>query len=113
MILTATETVQHARFSVTATDDMGMPAPAWAAPVSVSVFGWWPSSSDDTADAPGRRRVTRDLDLIVPAGTVCGDRDRWTVAGQVYSQTGGADDFNHGPFGTAVPLVVYLRRVEG
>lgn len=36
--------------------------------------------------------------------------DRWTVDGHTYLQTGDAQDYNHGPFAQAVPLVVYSRR---
>ena len=94
-------------------DPIGLRPDGWAAAASVAVHGWWPPSADAPADSAGRRAIERDLDLIVPVGTICGDRDRWTINGAKYLQQGAAQDFNWGPFGMAVPLVVYLKRVEG
>ena len=101
------------RYSPGVADPIGLRADGWAVPVGVESFGWWQPSPDDATDTSGRRAVARDVDLLVPAATSCGDRDRWTVDGHTYLQTGEAQDYNHGPFAQAVPLVVYLRRVEG
>lgn len=90
-------------------------AESWAAAVAVDVHGWWSPSQDEiNANAPGRRSQEVAKALMVPLGTACGDRDRWTLpGGETLEQVGEAQDASHGPWGMAPPLVVYLATVEG
>lgn len=81
--------------------------------VQVPTFGWWQPSADDLNLYPGRRAELLACCLLVPSDVACADRDRWTVAGRTFEQDGSPHDYNHGPWGMAVPLVVYLSRVEG
>lgn len=94
-------------------DDLGLRPDGWGAAEPVPTHGWWQPSADELAASAGRRALEADLVLLVPDGTAAGDRDRWTVAGDTYLQQGNPQDHNHGPFGMAVPLVIYLKRTEG
>ena len=107
-------TVMHAPYQPVPADAPHLPADGWGPPVAVPLHGWWPTAADEQiiGDA-GRRALEVERAVIVPASTVCGDRDRWTLTGGVFEQIGGPADYNNGPFGTEVPLVVYLKRVEG
>lgn len=105
--------VIHERYTPGPVNPDGLRTDAWAAPEPVATHGWWQPSPDEPTDSAGRRSVERDLDLMIPVGTVCGDRDRWTVAGDRYIQQGDDQDANHGPFGMAVPLVVHLKKLRG
>lgn len=114
MILPLSGTVQREAFTAGATDPLGIPSDGYSAAVDVDVNGWYPPSAETVKANTGRRAIESDLVLIVPNGTVCKDKDRWTIPGfGAYLQQGAADDFNHGPFGMEVPLVVYLKAVKG
>ena len=94
-------------------DELGLRPDGWGPASTVPTHGWWEPGADELAASAGRRAVESDLVALVPAGTVTGDRDRWTVAGDTYLQQGGPQDNNHGPFGMRVPLAIYLKRTEG
>lgn len=114
MIFPIVATVTREPFTAGAVDDLGMPVDGWSPAVSVDSHGWWPPSAESANGDIGRRSITCDLVLLVPTGTVCGDRDRWTLPGEgSLEQQGDDDDYNHGPFGAVVPQVVYLKRVAG
>lgn len=106
-------TLSHQRFTPGATDDAGMPTDAWGTAAEVTAHGWWPPSQDQIMGEASRRAQEINMAVIIPQGTVCGDRDRWTVGGFVLEQVGGAQDYSHGPFGMAVPLIVHLGMVNG
>lgn len=107
--------VQHAVYAPTPSTPPHLPTDAWATPVAVDCHGWWPPSPDEVLGVePGRRAEKIERALLVPQGTACGDRDRWTEPGGVtFEQVSGPQDYSHGPFGMQTPLVVYLKRVKG
>ncbi len=106
--------VTREAYVVGAVDDLNTPVEDWAAPVNVDTHGWWPPSVEQIlGQEPQRRAVEIALALLVPNGTSCGDKDRWTVAGKAMLQVGDPQDLNHGPWGMSVPFVVYLKRIEG
>lgn len=107
--------VQHAAYSPTEETPPYLPSEAWSAPVAVDTHGWWPPTSDQILGVePGRRAEEIERALLIPQGTDCGDRDRWTLPGDgIFEQVAGPQDYSHGPFGTQVPLIAYLKRVEG
>ena len=95
--------VQHAAYIPGA-------SPSWAPPVPVDCHGWWPAPPETVpTGSVGELPEVTKLQLAVPEGTVCGHRDRWTVAGTVLEQVGAAADYSHGPFGLAAPLTVYVQ----
>jgi len=111
--LTVIGQMQHRRFSPGSPQPDGLAAADYQPTEMVDTFGWYPASSDDVGLDAGRRPVTCDTVLMVPAGTVCGDQDQWVLPDGGYVQQGRPGDYNNGPFGMAVPLLVYLKRVEG
>lgn len=114
MILAVVGQVQHKAFIPDAADPVGMPIDAWADPVPVDSHGWWQPSADEIGIEVARRSQEIIRTLLVPQGTVCGDRDRWTIPGDGdFEQVGGPQDNSHGPFGMDTPLIVYLKTVEG
>ena len=115
MNLSAIGTVSHEAYTPGAANALGLRPDAWAAPADVDIFGWWPPTAEQILGVePGRRATEIERAMLVPVGTVCGDRDRWTESGGVaFEQVAGPQDFNHGPFGATVPLIVYLKRVSG
>lgn len=114
MNLNIVGTLPHQRFTAGAAGDDGMPsAPSWGT-ANVNTYGWWPPSPEQILGVePGRRAQEIQMAALVPQGTVCGDRDKWTVGGVAFEQVAGPQDYSHGPFGMAVPLIVYLKQVEG
>lgn len=106
-------TVTRSAFTPGSVDALNNAVDAWGAPGSVAVHGWAPPSADATPFEQARSAIIRDLDLLVPVGTVNGPRDRWTVGGVVYEQVGHAEDYSHGPFGFTGGLRINLRRAEG
>jgi len=106
--------IPHELYALGAVDDMGAAADAWGTSGNVDTNGWWPPSVEQIlGQEPQRRAIEISLALLVPNGTVCADKDRWTIAGEPLLQVGEPQDFNHGPWGMEVPLVVYLKRIEG
>lgn len=107
--------LSHQRFAAGAAGADGMPsAPTWGTAANVDSYGWWPPSPEQILGVEPNRRATEiKMATIVPQGTVCGDRDKWVIDGDTFEQVAGPQDFSHGPFGMAVPLIVYLRLVEG
>ncbi|MDA8438240.1 MAG: DUF6093 family protein [Propionibacterium sp.] len=103
MILPVIGQVSHAAFIPGAT-------PSWAVAVLVDCHGWLPGSpSTVPTESVGELPAVTRLQVIVPAGTVCGHRDRWTIAGETLEQVGGPEDFGHGPFGMSTPLLVSVQ----
>ncbi len=96
-------------------NSIGERPPGWGTPVTVDSHGWWePAPEQILGVEPGRRSQEIDLALLVPTATVCADRDRWTIPGAgAFEQVAGPQDYNHGPFGMSVPLIVYLKGVRG
>ena len=114
MNLRTVATVTQQAYTPGTPDSIGLPADAWGAQVPIASYGWWQPAASELDLGPGRRAEDVALSLLVPAGTVCRDRDCWTLPGEgVLEQYGRAQDYNHGPFGMRVPLVVYLKRGEG
>lgn len=106
--------VPHEPFLLGTVDDLNVPTESWGSPQNVDTHGWWPPSVDQIlGQEPQRRAVEVSLALLVPNGTMCADKDRWTVDGKPMLQVADAQDFNHGPWGMQVPLVIYLKTVEG
>ena len=105
--------IPHELYTPSGEDEIGLATDAWTSTAPVDSHGWYPPSADTVGLEPGRRPVDCDMVLMVPLGTVCGDRDRWTLPDGTYAQQGRAEDYSHGPFGMTVPLLVYLKRVEG
>lgn len=102
------------RYAQAGADDLGVPVDAWAPEVMVDVCAWWtPSPEDIQGVQPQRRGRVLAYVVMVPQGTDCGDRDRWSLAGHVLEQQGAAVDYGHGPWGLRTPLLVYLATVEG
>ncbi len=110
-----TGSLSHQRFTDGPIGLDSMPAwPVWGDPVYVDSYGWWQPSPDQILGvSPGRRANEIHLAVLVPQGTICGDRDKWIVGGVTFEQVAGAQDYSHGPFSASVPLVVYLKNVEG
>lgn len=114
MILSVVAQVQLERYEPASEDPIGLPGDGWAAPVDVDSFGWWQPSADEIRPNPGRRSQEIVRTLMVPLGTDCADRDRWTIPGDgTFDQVGEAQDNSHGPFGMQTPLVIYLGKVKG
>lgn len=114
MNLSVIAALSHQRFTPGSAGADGMPAAAWATAANINSYGWWPPSPEQILGVePNRRAQEIKLATIVPQGTVCGDRDKWVVDADTYEQVAGPQDFSHGPFGMDVPLIVYLRIVEG
>jgi hypothetical protein len=114
MILPTTAQVQLARYAPSTEDSTGMPVDAWETPVPIDVCGWWQSTADEIGIDSGRRSQEIVRSLLIPRDTACGDKDHWTIPGDdAFEQVGEAQDFNHGPFGMSVPLIVSLKSVEG
>jgi hypothetical protein len=106
--------VPHEAFTPGAPDDLHVPVDDWADPVDVDTHAWWPPSPEQIlGQEPQRRALEISLALLVPIGTPCGDKDRWTIAGKQLLQVGGPQDYSHGPWGMQVPAVIYLKTVEG
>lgn len=104
-------TVQREPYTWTA--DPYTQTDAWGAPVETATHGWWQPSPDEITVDPGRRADEIVRAVLVPVGMGGGDRDRWTLPDGVFLQVGKPQDANNGPFGMRVPLVVYLKTVEG
>jgi len=101
-------------FEPGATDGMGAAVDAWGTSGNVGTHGWWPPSVEQIlGQEPQRRAIEIALALLIPNGTVCADKDRWTIGAEPLLQVGDPQDFNHGPWGMEVPLIVYLKRSEG
>lgn len=103
--------VQHERYLPGTLDPAVTPGPSsWAPAVEVDAHGWWQPAPHQIGVQAGRGRdIVRAL--MVPRGTACGDRDRWTVPGVgALLQVGDAQDYSHGPGGVRVPLIVHLSR---
>lgn len=114
MNLPTIATVSRQPFTPGAQDAMGLRPEGWGTAAPVSCHGWWPPSPEQILGVePGRRATEIQIALIVPQGTTCADRDRWTLPVGTFEQVAGAQDYSHGPFGTQVPLIVYLKRVDG
>ncbi len=106
--------IPHEPYMLGAVDDLNVPIESWGTPASVNTYGWWPPSVEQIlGQEPQRRAIEISLALMVPIGTVCADKDRWTVGGTPMLQVADAQDYNHGPWGMQVPLIVYLKTVEG
>lgn len=81
----------------------------WGAAAAVDCNGFWQPNPTDLISLEPNRAQTVVRSMFVPAGTDCGDRDRWTPPGGFeLLQVGDAQDFSHGPGGVRVPLVVHL-----
>lgn len=115
MNLPVISTVTREPFTPGEKDSMGLRADGWGTGAPVDCHGWWPPTAEQILGAePGRRAAEIERAMLVPQGTVCSDRDRWTETGGVtFEQVAGPQDYNHGTFGMAVPLIVYLKRVDG
>lgn len=87
-------------------------ADMWGAPVLVDAHGWWLPPVTSAPSQNGHRGALVALQMLVPAGTVCGDKDRWTVAGGTYYQVGSPEDYNNGPWSVSVPLILHLSNVK-
>lgn len=106
--------VQHAAHLPGGTNPLGLPTDSWAPAVPVDSHGWWQPNPDEIATEPGRRSQEIVRSLLIPNDTACADKDRWTLPGDgTYEQVGRPQDYNHGPFGMSVPLIVHLKTVEG
>lgn len=112
MILPTIGTVRHGAYVAESVGSDNLPTDSWGAYTDVPTHGWHPPNPAEIDGGVGRRSETCELVLMVPV-MVCGDRDRWQVAGDTWEQMGRPGDFNHGPFGMTVPLLVYLKKVEG
>ncbi len=114
MNLSIAATLPHQRFTPGPEDDLGQHVPAWGSAEPVGIYGWWPPAPEQILGVePGRRAQEIQMAVLVPQGTACGDRDRWTLSTGVFEQVAGPQDYSHGPFGTDVPLIVYLKVVTG
>jgi len=104
----------HSVYSPWVIDPLGGPEPRWVDAGPVDSFGWWQPTADELGIESGRRSEEVSRVLLVPAGTACGDKDRWTIPGDgTFEQVGGPQDNSRGPFGMQTPLIVYLKTVEG
>lgn len=112
MFIQARRTVEVERWSYDSTDPFGNPAPAWADPVPVKVYGWEPPKSDEPVLA-GHDRVVVDLQVLAPPGVEVGSHDRVIVQGRRYEVVGEIEDAGNGPFAFNPGARFNLRRVEG
>lgn len=114
MNLRVVATVTRQAYAIGAPDEINLPIESWGAPAAIVSYGWWQPAADELHLESGRRAEDVALSMLIPAKTVCGDRDRWALPGAgVLEQYGRAQDYSHGPFGMKVPLLVHLKRVEG
>ena len=89
MLLPIVAAIQHELHTPGPETPDGLTPDGWAAQVAVESHGWYPPSADQVGIEPGRRDVECDLILMVAAGTVCGDKDRWTIPGEgIFVQDG-------------------------
>lgn len=80
--------------------------------VAVKVYGWSVPSSTEPPEEQGNL-VVIDVELLAPAGFVVSPHDVIDLPDGQYEVIGAAEDFTHGPFGTAFGILVKLCRVEG
>lgn len=104
--------VRHEVFTGTGVDSLGNDVETWAAPVDVSVIGWYSSLVEVLAGYTSR--TVSDIDLLVPPGVVVSVRDRVFLPGEdhVYEVVA-VEDYNHGFHGWTPGGVVKLKRVQG
>lgn len=110
MNLPTPHTVQHIRWEAGGTDAHGNPAPDYADPVDVQVYGWsFPAPEERT-----NQRVVVDVSLFGPPDLTVDSRDRFILPGLgLHEVAGPAQDYGNGPFGWKPGVVVNLVRVEG
>ena len=97
-------------------DGLGNPIAGYGPPEPVRVIGWYRPVLDTSTNQPARDDLFKRLTLMAPAGTVGGDRDRWTVDGEKWLQNGDVQDYSKGnPFSMsgAAQAVINLTKIEG
>ena len=101
--------VQHRRYLPGTLDPAATVPATWGPVQPVDLHGRWQPKPETIGTSSDQRQVDRTL--IVPEGTVCGDRDRWIIPGDgEWLQVGGGQDYSQGPFGFRVPLLVHRSR---
>ena len=104
-------TVQQFRWAdrTAGRDTRNNPTTTWGAPVERVAYGWAPASSTEPVTG-GTSTLVVERDLFAPTFPV-DPRDEFVITGTRYSVVGDPGDFDHGPFGTKLGMVVRLRRV--
>lgn len=118
----AAYTITHAVYVPESEDADGYPtAEDWATPVSRSVYGWYPQSSEIPVgnDELAQRVITNKI-VMVPDPSLFGPGDRIAFPGDditddesAYRVSEDVRDFNTGPFGYKPGGAVVVERVRG
>lgn len=104
-------TIQQYRWAdrTTGRDTRNNPTTTWGAPVDRAAYGWGAPSANEPVSGSTSTLVV-EKELLAPTFPI-DHRDELVVEGQRYMVVGDPGDFDHGPFGTRLGMVVKLRRV--
>lgn len=104
------------RYQAGAVDRYNKPTDSWLAAVDIEVYAIAPKSSDEPFEV-GRDAVVTGLQVLAPAGTVIGRKDRIVFEGEEYTVEGEIADWTYSPYHTGLledaGIEVNLKRVEG
>lgn len=105
-------TVGHQVFDASSEDAHGNPVEGWLPAVERRVYGWGAPQSSEPKLA-GHDREIVEVELLVPPGFVVAARDRIVLDGVEFDVIGGAEHFDHNPFGWNPGGVINLKAVSG
>jgi hypothetical protein len=104
-------------YSAGQVDYNGIAAPVYTPPKDEpgavrKVYGWQVPSSIERRNAVGELVIT-EVELFAPPGFSVGPSDLVDLPDGQYEVVGHPLDYTHGPFGTALGVLVKLRLTEG
>ncbi len=107
------ESVLHATYAGTETNDRGNLIDKWNSPVDLGIYAFNPSSSSEVEIDGHAHRVESTPTIYLPSAAVVGTRDKITVRGSTFEVDGEPSDFRNPYDSTMNGLSINLKAVTG